>query len=162
MALTVASDTGSDVPNAQTRPPTGIPPHVQLIQMGVAIWHGARGVRSCGAWNRRSPRERPARGRGNRSSNRNACSLALPANAGTCKLRHRRGNPARPVCDDHAGRCPARRRAGDRSRHDPDDCRFVAMEGVGSVSSRAPNGTVGRQGGVRQGPIRISLRRAGS
>jgi ubiquinone/menaquinone biosynthesis C-methylase UbiE len=38
MALTVASDTGSDVPNAQTRPPTGIPPHVQLIQMGVAIW----------------------------------------------------------------------------------------------------------------------------
>src|ERR1700761_1511532 len=38
MALTLASDTGSDVPNAQTRPPTGIPPHVQLIQMGVAIW----------------------------------------------------------------------------------------------------------------------------
>jgi hypothetical protein len=29
---------GSDVPNAQTPPPTGIPPHVQLIQMDVAIW----------------------------------------------------------------------------------------------------------------------------
>src|ERR1700761_6037116 len=43
MALTLASDTGSDVPNAQTRPPAGIPPHVQLIQMGVAIWQ-ARAV----------------------------------------------------------------------------------------------------------------------
>jgi hypothetical protein len=38
MASTVASNTGSDVPNAQMRAPAGIPPHVQLIQMGVAIW----------------------------------------------------------------------------------------------------------------------------
>ena len=162
MALTVASDTGSDVPNAQTRAPDRHPASRPADPDGRSHLAGARGVRSCGAWNRRSPRERPARGRGNRSSNRNACSVALPANARTCKLRYRRGNPPRPVCDDHAWRCPARRRAGGRSRDDPDDCRFVAMEGVGSVSSRAANGTIGRQGGVRQGPVRISLRRAGS
>jgi SAM-dependent methyltransferase len=43
MASTIASDIGNGVPNAQTRAPTGIPPHVQLIQMGVAIWQ-ARAV----------------------------------------------------------------------------------------------------------------------
>ncbi len=43
MALTMASDIDSGVPDAQTRAPTGIPPHVQLIQMGVAIWQ-ARAV----------------------------------------------------------------------------------------------------------------------
>jgi DNA-binding transcriptional ArsR family regulator len=43
MPLTMASDIGSDVPSAQPRAPTGIPPHVQLIQMGVAIWQ-ARAV----------------------------------------------------------------------------------------------------------------------
>jgi hypothetical protein len=43
MALTMASDTGNGVPDAQTRVSKGIPPHVQLIQMGVAIWQ-ARAV----------------------------------------------------------------------------------------------------------------------
>jgi SAM-dependent methyltransferase len=43
MALTMASDTVNGVPDAQTRAPMGIPPHVQLIQMGVAIWQ-ARAV----------------------------------------------------------------------------------------------------------------------
>jgi hypothetical protein len=39
----MASAVGSEVPNAQTRSPAGIAPHVQLIQMGVAIWQ-ARAV----------------------------------------------------------------------------------------------------------------------
>src|ERR1700727_388099 len=44
MALTMASDTVNGVPDAQTcAPTTGIPPHVQLIQMGVAMWQ-ARAV----------------------------------------------------------------------------------------------------------------------
>ncbi len=43
MALTMASEIGNGVPDAQTRAPAGIPPHVQLIQMGVAIWR-ARAV----------------------------------------------------------------------------------------------------------------------
>jgi SAM-dependent methyltransferase len=43
MASTIASDIGNGVPDAQTRAPSGIPPHVQLIQMGVAIWQ-ARAV----------------------------------------------------------------------------------------------------------------------
>jgi SAM-dependent methyltransferase len=43
MALTKTSDVGNTVPDAQTRAPSGIPPHVQLIQMGVAIWQ-ARAV----------------------------------------------------------------------------------------------------------------------
>jgi len=43
MALKVASDISNDVPNAQMRAASGIPPHVQLIQMGVAIWQ-ARAV----------------------------------------------------------------------------------------------------------------------
>jgi SAM-dependent methyltransferase len=38
MVLTVASNIGNDVPNAQRRPPAGVPPHVQLIQIGLAIW----------------------------------------------------------------------------------------------------------------------------
>jgi ubiquinone/menaquinone biosynthesis C-methylase UbiE len=43
MTASVAFEAGIDVPNAQTRPVAGIPPHVQLIQMGVAIWQ-ARAV----------------------------------------------------------------------------------------------------------------------
>jgi SAM-dependent methyltransferase len=43
MPLTLAPDIRNVVPDAQTRAPTGIPPHVQLIQMGVAIWQ-ARAV----------------------------------------------------------------------------------------------------------------------
>jgi hypothetical protein len=39
----MATTVGSEVPNAQTRAPAGIAPHVQLIQMGVAIWQ-ARAV----------------------------------------------------------------------------------------------------------------------
>ena len=43
MVLKVASNIGNDVPNAQMRAASGIPPHIQLIQMGVAIWQ-ARAV----------------------------------------------------------------------------------------------------------------------
>src|ERR1700753_176580 len=43
MALKVVSNISTDVPNAQMRAASGIPPHVQLIQMGVAIWQ-ARAV----------------------------------------------------------------------------------------------------------------------
>jgi hypothetical protein len=43
MALPPISDTTSDVPNAQMQASTGAPPHLQLIQMGVAIWQ-ARAV----------------------------------------------------------------------------------------------------------------------
>ena len=43
MAPTWLPTSAVDVPNAQTRAAGGIPPHVQLIQMGVAIWQ-ARAV----------------------------------------------------------------------------------------------------------------------
>lgn len=43
MTASVVSNPDSSVPNAQMRPTEGIPPHVQLIQMGVAIWQ-ARAV----------------------------------------------------------------------------------------------------------------------
>src|SRR5271154_527129 len=43
MTATAVFDLGINVPDAQTRPAAGIPPHVQLIQMGVAIWQ-ARAV----------------------------------------------------------------------------------------------------------------------
>ena len=43
MTPKVASNIGNDVPNAQMRTAGGSPPHIQLIQMGVAIWQ-ARAV----------------------------------------------------------------------------------------------------------------------
>ncbi|WFU19927.1 methyltransferase [Bradyrhizobium sp. CB3481] len=41
--VAVVSQLDSNVPDAQALPPAGVPPHVQLIQMGVAIWQ-ARAV----------------------------------------------------------------------------------------------------------------------
>src|ERR1700749_2280041 len=41
--MTALGPFDANVPNAQTRLAAGIPPHVQLIQMGVAIWQ-ARAV----------------------------------------------------------------------------------------------------------------------
>ena len=43
MTASAVFDLGINVPNAQTRPAAGIPPHIQLIQMGVALWQ-ARAV----------------------------------------------------------------------------------------------------------------------
>src|SRR5579871_4220591 len=37
-AASLVANSDRTVPDAQTRPVEGMPPHVQLIQMGVAIW----------------------------------------------------------------------------------------------------------------------------